>query len=371
MKQLKILVLIITLITGVTGLLISNPHANGISDKNSEYTSGEIASAQVGTTPTVRPEPTFVAETPDTNAMDVEHKLPDESTGGDPDEDGEIDVPEIIIADMDDEEDPQRNKNNTVEKVEAYRIDVARPVLPTAAPFPSGGGGDGSEEYTIIAKKGIDVSKWNGDIDWKKVADEGVEFAIIRTGYRGCEGGNIVADPCFYDNIEGALANGIEVGVYFYSQAINEKEARQEAAWVCELIKNYNITYPVAYDLEEITYGRINTVKYSQFNKNAEAFLSYVESKGYRGSLYSCKSYLEDMWSAELQSMYHIWLAHYSDITDFKGRYDMWQHSKTGRISGISYAVDLDYAYFVIKNEKPAAEPTKEPVQIATRGDAE
>ena len=98
---------------------------------------------------------------------------------------------------------------------------------------------------------GIDVSKWNYNIDWKKVANSGVEFAIIRCGYRGYGSGEILMDPFFEQNINGALKNGIKVGVYFFSAAINEQEAQEEARWVINVIKKYRITYPVVYDFEE------------------------------------------------------------------------------------------------------------------------
>ena len=116
---------------------------------------------------------------------------------------------------------------------------------------------------------GIDVSKYQGNINWSKVKQDGIDFAIIRVGYRGYGTGKIVMDPYFKKNIEGALANNIHVGIYFYSVAKNEMEALEEANFTINAIKNYNITYPVAFDLEDFNRHRLAGVSYDQLNKNA------------------------------------------------------------------------------------------------------
>ncbi|MBQ8281823.1 MAG: SH3 domain-containing protein [Lachnospiraceae bacterium] len=366
MRELKALVLIITLVTGIFGVLVTDTNSNSTNLTTGEYAAYDVDGVTEFAKPSVTPipSPEFLASTILAPVVDQQEPGGSEETDTGSQTDV-IEIPEIVVAEFDDVEDPQPNKTQNEGTVTIQKEEI----LPTATPKPENGDNDGESEYTKTVKIGIDVSKWNGDVDWAKVAASGVEFAIIRTGYRGSSTGKIVADPRFYENIEGALANGIEVGVYFYSQAINEQEAIQEAAWVCEIIKNYNITYPVAYDLEEVTYGRIKDCTYAQFNANARAFLDYVNSKGYRGSLYSCKSYLEDLWDTSLFAGDHIWLAHYTKQTSYTGRYDMWQYTDSGKVDGISTSVDLNYAYFYEKNENSGGSevtPTPEPTPEAT-----
>ncbi len=383
MKRLKAVVLIITLITGIFGVVITDTNTNNTNIETAEYSALNTVSVSVAPTPVdenfteIEPDAELPFLMSEVQAVAVEEEKPDTveiSDGGSQSE--EIEIPEVVVADVNDSEDPEPDKTQSHGSVTIQKDEIPTP--PPAHKEDNGqaggnagsgtdankdNGGEGNdknnegasqttkpdEEYQTVVKVGIDVSKWNGKINWKKVADSGVEFAMIRTGYRGNTYGNIVADPCFYDNIEGALANGIEVGVYFYSQAVNEQEAKQEAAWVCKLIQNYNITYPVAYDLEEVGTNRIKNVSNSQLNKNARAFLDYVNSKGYRGSMYGCKSYLEDVWKMSMFEDCHVWLAHYIKKTSYRGRYDMWQYTEDGKVNGISTSVDLNYAYFTVK----------------------
>lgn len=137
---------------------------------------------------------------------------------------------------------------------------------------------------------GIDVSKYQKNIDWKKVKESGVEFAIIRCGYRGYGSGEILMDPYFEQNISGALKNGIKVGIYFFSAAINESEAREEARWVVNVISKYRITYPVAYDFESFGLGRLQGLTAKDITNNANAFLSYIRSSGYTPMMYASKN---------------------------------------------------------------------------------
>ena len=140
---------------------------------------------------------------------------------------------------------------------------------------------------------GIDVSKYQGNINWSKVKQDGIDFAIIRVGYRGYGTGKIVMDPYFKKNIEGALANNIHVGIYFYSVAKNEMEALEEANFTINAIKNYNITYPVAFDLEDFNRHRLAGVSYDQLNKNAITFLNRIQSAGYTAMHYEVKAPLD------------------------------------------------------------------------------
>ena len=193
---------------------------------------------------------------------------------------------------------------------------------------------------------GIDVSKWQGDIDFKKVKDAGATFVMIRVGSQQGVDGEYILDPYFKQNIENALANDLKVGVYFYSYANSKKEARKQADWVLDQIKDYELTLPIAFDWE--CYNSFNQMELSLFGLNevAESFLEKVEDKGYDGMLYGSKNYLNSIWKYH---DYDVWLAHYTDQTDYDSHYVMWQLCQDGRIDGINTAVDINVLY---KSEK-------------------
>ncbi len=192
---------------------------------------------------------------------------------------------------------------------------------------------------------GIDVSTWQGVIDYEEVKRQGVEFVMIRVGLRNADN-KINEDEYFERNITRALAAGLHVGVYFYSTASNEIEALEEAKWVVERIKDYKITYPVVYDLENI--GLFNTAGLSleQVNKHAKMFLDYVKNSGYVGCLYSNGYDLRNRWDTNYLKDYLVWYAHYTDEPSYEGNYVIWQYSNTGKVKGIYGNVDLDVAYF-------------------------
>lgn len=210
---------------------------------------------------------------------------------------------------------------------------------------------------------GIDVSYWQGDIDWKKVADSGVKFAMIRCGNRGAITGTIWEDEKFEEYIQGAIDNGIYVGIYFYSAAITDGEALQEAMWVADIIKDYDIKYPVAYDYEDFSAKYTSLGEYrtnalvgntEQVNRNAEIFLSYIRSKGYTACNYGSKNYLETIWNSEINSKYDVWVAQYllnseRTKTTYQGAYKMWQYTDAGSIDGIDgdVDIDIDYSYYM------------------------
>ena len=186
-----------------------------------------------------------------------------------------------------------------------------------------------------------------------KVKASGVEFAIIRAGSRGSTVGAIKEDPYFQKNMQGAIANGIKVGVYFFSMARNEEEAIQEAAWLVSAIRKYSITYPVAYDLESWGQGRIADVSYSQLTSNAIAFLGYIKSSGYTPMMYASKNDFNNRWQTSRITGCKFWLAHYTEKTDYAGSYQMWQYSSKGSVSGISGYVDMNIAYFSYSTTVP------------------
>lgn len=192
---------------------------------------------------------------------------------------------------------------------------------------------------------GIDVSEWQGDIDFYKVKESGIDFVMIRAGLRTSKE-QIEEDAYFKRNMKKATDAGLKIGIYFFSTADNEIEALEEARWVVDLIKDYKITYPIAYDIENI--GKFSTANITkkQLNKNAKIFLDYISNSGYVGSLYSNATDLNEWWDTEYLKDYMIWMAHYTTLPSYEGNYVIWQYSDEGEIKGISGNVDLNVAYF-------------------------
>ena len=199
--------------------------------------------------------------------------------------------------------------------------------------------------------KGVDISGWQGKIDWQALKNSGIDFAMIRVGVRKLNDGEIVEDSYFKYNIEQANYYDVPVGVYFFSSAKNEYEVIEEATFTLNLIKNYKITYPVAYDFESFESGRVSKVSDEVINYNALVFLDYMKSHGYNGMLYGNKTAMETRWDLSRFSNYKKWLAHYMDGVSYKGNYDMWQYTDIGRVNGILADVDLNEAYFAYEIE--------------------
>jgi GH25 family lysozyme M1 (1,4-beta-N-acetylmuramidase) len=196
------------------------------------------------------------------------------------------------------------------------------------------------DDKTLI---GLDVSKWQGNIDYSKVANSGIDFVMIKLGGTSGIGGEYYVDPKFKDNIEGFQEQGIEVGVYFYSYAKSIEEAKREAGFVLSQIKDYNISFPIAFDWENWSSFNKFNISFKTLSETANAFIETVEESGYIGLLYSSKNYLEKIWDTMDNP---IWLAHYTDKTDYKGDYVMWQLTSGGVIPGITEnTVDVDIMY--------------------------
>lgn len=192
---------------------------------------------------------------------------------------------------------------------------------------------------------GIDVSKWNGNIDWDKVKNSGVQFVIIRCGYRGSSEGALIEDPKFRTNIEGALNAGLKVGVYFFTQAVDEVEAVEEASMVLELISGYTISFPIYLDVEASN-GRGDNISVSQRTANIKAFCGTIQDSGYRAGVYANKTWLNEKINITSLTNYKIWLAQYAaSVTYTKTRYDMWQYTSKGQVPGITGDVDMDILY--------------------------
>ena len=191
-------------------------------------------------------------------------------------------------------------------------------------------------------KVGIDVSAWQGDIDFERVKEAGVEFAILRVGSKTGENKEYFVDSKFIQNIEGFNKVGIPVGLYFYSYSENKKESIMDAKWIIEQIKDYKVDLPIAYDWEN--WSKYNSYHLSLYNlsNNAKVFLDTLKKSGYDGILYSSKSYLEGLW---MDIGYPTWLAHYTSETNYEGEYTFWQFCSNGVVDGINGDVDLDVMY--------------------------
>ncbi len=191
---------------------------------------------------------------------------------------------------------------------------------------------------------GIDVSKWNGTVDWNAVKKSGVSYVIIRCGYRGSSTGALIEDPKFKTNIKGAISAGLKVGVYFFTQATDEIEAVEEASMVLELIKDYKISYPIFLDVES-SGGRGDKIDADTRTAVVKAFCETIEDSGYTAGVYANKTWYEKKLNAHELSKYKIWLAQYAAAPTYSGRIDMWQYKETGKVSGISGNVDLNLSY--------------------------
>lgn len=237
------------------------------------------------------------------------------------------------------------SSGNITEK--SFKLSVTKPS--------SGGGGSSTQNPSstpfseVVAnyknentKIGIDVSSWQGDIDFDAVKNAGVEFVFIRVGSTKGIGGEYFEDRTFRQNIEGFNRVGIPVGIYFYSYANSEQSAIDDAKWVLEHIQDYKISLPVVYDWESWSFYNEFHQSFYSTTKNAKAFLNTIKASGYEGALYSSKNYLEKVW---FDTGYDVWLAHYVQKTSYQGDYTYWQMCSDGKIDGIKGYVDINVMY--------------------------
>ena len=205
---------------------------------------------------------------------------------------------------------------------------------------------------------GVDVSNYQGTIDWSQVAASGVQFAMIRVGYRTQKTGEIVADTNAKYNMQEAQANGIKIGAYFFSTAVTTDEAVQEADWVANYISQYQITYPVAFNCEgfENADSRQYAMTQSERTDMAIAFLNEIYNRGYTPMFYAAKNEMlgDAKWdTSRIEKTYKIWVSQYPSVpypqtaqSDYTGTHAMWQYTNQGTVAGISKPVDVDIAYF-------------------------
>lgn len=192
-------------------------------------------------------------------------------------------------------------------------------------------------------KIGIDVSHWQGNINYKQVKKSGVEFVYIRVGRGDGIGKDYVLDDKFEDYIKGFNKVKIPVGVYFYSDANNEEAAKKEAKWLLSKIKKYKVDLEIVFDWENWDDYQEYHLSFYHLTKTAEAFINTVEKKGYKGMLYSSKYYLENIWYPINTS---TWLAHYTEKTNYEKDFKVWQLCDNGVVKGIDdNQVDIDIRY--------------------------
>ena len=199
----------------------------------------------------------------------------------------------------------------------------------------------------VLTKKGIDVSKYQGEIDWEAVKNDGIDYAIIRVGIRGYSEGGILEDEFFRQNIEGAIANEIPVGVYFFTQALNEEEALEEANFVIGMLQGYQLTYPVYLDIEDVKKEncRTNNLTVEERTNNAKVFLEAVREAGYQPALYgNMKSFLLMLDLASLEQ-YDKWFAGYTLPIYYPYEYKMLQYSEKAKVAGIPGQVDINICF--------------------------
>lgn len=187
--------------------------------------------------------------------------------------------------------------------------------------------------------KGIDVSRWQGKIDWAKVKEEGIEFVMVGVGrYKR---GNVFVDPQLKNNLSNAKAKGIHVGVYLYSEAVTVEEAREEAEFVLDQIDGYEISYPIAFDIEDTVHLSLTTKERTDITI---AFLEVIEQAGYYPMIYASENWFRTNMDLTRLTKYDKWVARWADSVNFSP-YTMWQYSATGKVKGVSGDVDLDYCY--------------------------
>ena len=193
---------------------------------------------------------------------------------------------------------------------------------------------------------GIDVSKWNKDIDWAKAKAAGVEFAIIRCGYRGSVTGALVEDPYFLRNIQGAKAAGVKVGLYFFTQATNAVEAVEEASMVLCLNGGLPLDYPIFIDTEGAGgNGRADGLDVATRTEVCRAFCETIESAGYRAGIYASRNWYYNNLDMTRLDSHVIWLAEYREYPKYEGKYQMWQYTSGGSIDGIEGRVDFNISF--------------------------
>lgn len=191
-------------------------------------------------------------------------------------------------------------------------------------------------------KIGIDVSRWQNDIDFKKVKEAGCEFVFIRIGVQKEKNGILTIDPNFKENYKKAKEASLDIGVYLYSMASSKKEAVRQASWVIKILNKEKLELPIVFDWENFSSFNSYDLNFNDINSIAISYLDTLKKSGYDGMLYSSKNYLENIWNID---KYDIWLAHYTNTTNYTGKYKVWQLTNSAKIDGIDNLVDVNILY--------------------------
>lgn len=223
-------------------------------------------------------------------------------------------------------------------------------------------GEDGVPVYTgdtYETRLGIDVSFYQGDIDWQKVAEQGVEFAMIRCGYRGSSEGELFVDDKFEQNMQGAIDAGLDVGVYFFSQSTGAIEAAEEALFVLDLIKDYEIRMPVAFDWEPLEESRAQDIDRDELTASALVFCEMIKDAGYTPCVYLYRYIAYYDYDLSKLADFQLWIGAPGSTLDFYYEAAIWQFSFTSRLEGIDADVDMNLQFYA-PGADPAC-PTPEP----------
>ncbi len=213
------------------------------------------------------------------------------------------------------------------------------------------------EDTTYSSLAGIDVSEFQDTIDWKKVKEDGIDFTFLRIGRRGASTGLLYLDQEFEKNYAGAKEQSIPIGVYFFSQAISDKEIDEEVEFVLDNLKGKELNLPVVYDLEEVYLPdetpRANSMTKEEKTARALHFCKKIEEKGYRAMIYTGLYWARDSYDMEQLKDFPIWFAQYGvDYPDLEYPFEIWQYSDSGRVNGVSQPVDMNIM-FIRKNDQP------------------
>lgn len=197
------------------------------------------------------------------------------------------------------------------------------------------------------AIRGVDLSKYNGDVDFGKLKDNGIRFAMLRLGSRGYGTGKITLDEKFVEYAQNAQVAGIQIGAYFYSQAVNETEAVEEANYIVGAVSGFGVKYPIAIDIEKVEGDEARTDKLTTEERTAvvKMFCDAVKGYGYKPVIYATTDMLVAGLDLKELADYDVWLADYDIPTDYPYRFSMWQYNKKGRIDGITGDIDLDLSF--------------------------
>lgn len=204
----------------------------------------------------------------------------------------------------------------------------------------------------FTARRGIDLSVFQKNVDWSKAAADGVEFAIIRLGYRGYGKGALQPDELFTSHLDGAHAAGIDAGAYFFSQALTAEEGREEARYVLEQLDGRQLEMPIYFDWEPIAAedSRTNGYDYAHLTDSAVAFCQTIEEAGYRAGVYINRQQGYYHYDLSRLADYSLWVADYNSYPDFYYRFDMWQYTAGGQLDGIDIQVDMNLMFVPKEN---------------------